>query len=120
MMYPRTYNLLFVAFAFLLPFCASAEWREGFHGANRLQLVGESKVSESEPQIRAIQMAKEAAVMDALSHWIKFCSALTSSEGIAAFRVENQKERRVQCSDTQCRARVIIEKQDLKQRCSAK
>ncbi|HRP70094.1 MAG TPA: hypothetical protein PLY93_11225 [Turneriella sp.] len=113
-------NSLIVTAALFFPFCASAEWREGFKNDSTLQLVGEGKLSESEPQIRANAMAKEAAVMDALSHWIKFCEVESSADGIARFRIENQKYRKVECSSTMCRARVIIEKEGLRSKCNAK
>ncbi|WP_157210606.1 hypothetical protein [Turneriella parva] len=107
-----------------LPFCASSlacatgGWREGFRGENQLQLVGEGHANASLPQVQRQAMAKEAAIIDAMSHWTKFCAAQNTDEGIARFRVENQKKRVVECEDSTCRARVVIEKDKLREQCS--
>lgn len=101
-----------------MPFCASSAWREGFRGDNQLQLVGEGHAKTSLPQVQRQAMAKEAALIDAMSHWAKFCPVHNSDEGIARFRVENQKKRHIECEDNTCRARVIIEKEQLREQCS--
>ncbi len=101
-----------------MPFCASSAWREGFRGDDQLQLVGEGHAKSSLPQVQRQAMAKEAALIDAMSHWAKFCSAQSSDDGIARFRVENQKKRLFECEDSTCRARVIIEKEKLREQCS--
>lgn len=104
------YSLLVLA----LPFCASSAWKEGFTSADTLQLVGEGYAKPDLPQVQATAMAREAAVIDALSHWPKHCGEKDATE----FRVENQKKRMIDCDREQCRARVIIEKTNLRSRCS--
>jgi len=101
-----------------LPFCATSAWREGFRGANQLHLVGEGHAKDDLPHVQRQAMAKEAAIMDALSHWAKYCAALSSEDGVSRFRVENQKKRLVECNDATCRARVVIEKAKLRESCS--
>jgi hypothetical protein len=101
-----------------LPFCATSAWREGFRGANQLHLVGEGHAKDDLPHVQRQAMAKEAAIIDALSHWSKFCGALSSEDRVSRFRVENQKKRLVECNDSTCRARVVIEKDKLRQQCS--
>lgn len=106
------------AFSLLLfPFCASSAWREGFQGNDRLQLIGEGHAKEDLPQVQRQAMAREAALMDAMSHWTKYCAAQSSEEGIASFRIENQKKRVVECEAASCRARIVIEKNRLRDKC---
>ncbi len=102
----------------LLPFCASSAWREGFRGDDQLQLVGQGHAKADLPQVQRQAMAKEAALIDAMSHWPKFCSPQNSDEGVARYRVENQKKRVFECEDSACRARVVIEKDRLREMCS--
>jgi hypothetical protein len=102
----------------LLPFCASSAWREGFRGNNQLQLVGQGHANSDLPQVQRHALAKEAALMDAMSHWTKFCAAQSSEDGVARFRVENQKKRLFECEEASCRARVLIEKDNLRKNCA--
>lgn len=106
------YSLLLAAFV-VFPFCASSAWREGFTNSDTLQLVGEGHAKGDLPQVQATAMAREAAIMDAMSHWPRFCGDRDATE----FRIENQKKRLIDCDKEQCRARVIIEKSDLRQKC---
>lgn len=99
--------------ALTLPFCASSAWREGFTNHDSLQLVGEGRAKADLPQIQATAMAREAAIMDAMSHWPRYCGDKDATE----FRIENQKKRLVDCDREQCRARIVIEKTDLRTRC---
>lgn len=99
--------------------CASAAWREGFLDDDRLHLVGEGRAEGDLPEIQRIAMAREAALMDAMSHWPRYCTVLNNDEGIAKFRVENQKQRLVECSGNACRARIVIERSKLRQRCQS-
>lgn len=111
-------NTTLVIFATLLTTqCASAAWREGFHSDNTLHLVGEGKVQGGMPEVQASAMAREAAIMDAMAHWTKYCETQSSADGISTFRVENQKRRKVDCSENSCRARIVIEKNGLRGRC---
>ena len=108
------------AFALLaITSCASGTWREGFSGSDRLYLVGEGHAREDLPQVQRTAMAREAALMDAMSHWPRHCGALSNDEGTASFRVENQKQRLVECEGTTCRARIVIERSGLKEKCQS-
>lgn len=98
----------------LMPLCASATWREGFKNSKTLHLIGEGKASGDVPQIQAEAMARESAVIDAMSHWPKYCGDADATE----FRIENQKERAYQCDGSVCRARIVIEKTDLRKKCN--
>jgi hypothetical protein len=102
-----------------IPSCASSAWREGFRGSDQLYLVGEGRAREDLPQLQRIAMAREAALIDAMSHWPRYCSALSSEDGIARFRVENQKQRLIECEGTTCRARIVIERSGLKEKCNS-
>lgn len=103
----------FVLLSFLLPFCASSAWKEGFTSPDSLQLVGEGYTKSDLPQVQAMAMAREAAVMEAMSHWPRFCGERDATE----FRIENQKKRSFECEGGTCRARIVIEKTDLRQKC---
>lgn len=103
------YSLLLIA----LPFCASSAWREGFTSPDSLQLVGEGYAKADLPQVQASAMAREAAVMEAMSHWPKYCGDADATE----FRIENQKKRSFECESGTCRARIVIEKNDLRRKC---
>lgn len=100
-----------------LPFCASSAWREGFQNRHQLQLVGEGKIQQNLPEIQRLAQAREAAIIDALSHWPEFCPAESTASGAASFRVENQKLRLYECGTAVCKARVIIEKKALRDTC---
>jgi len=101
--------------ALLIPLCATSSWREGFKDENTLYLVGEGHAKAELPHVQRDAMAREAAVMDAMSHWAKLCGDADASE----FRVENQKLRSYECHDGNCRARVVIEKKRLRQSCKS-
>ncbi len=102
-----------------IPSCASGSWREGFSGSDRLYLVGEGHAREDLPQVQRIAMAREAALIDALSHWPRHCGAVTGDDGIATYRVENQKLRLFECEGTTCRARIVIERSGLREKCKS-
>lgn len=112
------YRLLILIFMALSPFCASAAWREGFKGNDTLHLVGEGKAEADLPQVQRDAMAREAAVMDALAHWPRYCPGLTSDDGVQSYRIENQKKRSFECDAGSCRARIVIEKRSLRAKCS--
>lgn len=101
----------------LIPFCASSAWREGFKGDDTLYLVGEGKAQSDLPQVQRDAMAREAAVMDAMGHWPRFCPAQSSDDGVQSFRIENQKKRSFECDSGACRARIVIEKRSLRDKC---
>ena len=108
------------AFALLsIPSCASSTWREGFSGSDRLYLVGEGHAREDLPQVQRSAMAREAALIDAMSHWPRHCGALSNDDGIASFRVENQKQRLIECEGATCRARIVIERSGLREKCKS-
>lgn len=120
-MHMQTFTSCLVgAFALLvIPSCASSTWREGFSGPDRLYLVGEGHAREDLPQVQRSAMAREAALVDALSHWQKYCGVLNSGENIARFRVENQQERLFECTGNACRARIVIERSGLRDQCKS-
>ncbi|MCX7632370.1 MAG: hypothetical protein N2Z22_03445 [Turneriella sp.] len=95
--------------------CTGSTWREGFISDNRLHLVGEGHAREDLPEIQKQAMAKEAAVLDAYSHWPRFCPQGNPVQ----FRIENQKERLAECSGGHCRVRIVIEKDGLRQHCQS-
>jgi hypothetical protein len=98
----------------IFPFCASSAWREGFTSGDTLQLVGEGYTKGDLPQVQATAMAREAALIEAMSHWPKYCGQQDATQ----FRIENQKKRVIDCEGGTCRARVIIEKTNLREKCS--
>lgn len=104
---------IFIGFSILFPFCASSAWKEGFTSPDSLQLVGEGYAKSDLPQVQAMAMAREAAVMEAMSHWPRFCGERDATE----FRIENQKKRTFECESGTCRARIVIEKNDLRRSC---
>ena len=108
------YVALFIVFAFLLPGCASSAWKEGFIDNDTLQLVGEGRAREDLSQLQGTPAAREAAIMLAMSHWPKYCGEIDAT----SFRIENQKKRVVECENRTCRARVVIEKSNLKEKCN--
>lgn len=99
--------------------CASSTWREGFYDDDQLYLVGEGRAESSLPEIQRLAMAREAALMDAMSHWPRYCTVLSNDDGIRQFRIENQKQRLVDCAGNTCRARIVIERSNLRQRCQS-
>ena len=116
------------ALALVLPFCASADWREGFVNDDTAYLVGEGSSSPTASKLQTEAMAKEAAIMVAMSHWPKVCpgkvapgmegsSEDTNTETLK-FRVENQSMRRVECEGSTCRARIVIAKKNLRKSCA--
>lgn len=118
---------LLVSGVYLLPSCASAEWREGFVNEDTLQLVGEGNRRSDLSQMQNEAMGKEAAVTIALSHWQKLCPGFSSrTEGDVEdvrltdgqVRIPGQKERFTQCDSGSCRARVIIRKKGLRKSCA--
>ncbi len=115
---PWHISLLMVLITF--PFCASSlacatgGWREGFISGDTLQLVGEGTAKADLPQVQATAMAREAALMDAMSHWPKFCGDQDATQ----YRIENQKKRVVDCEAGSCRAKITIEKTNLREKCS--
>jgi|GEM_PF-4943245 len=122
------------AIAFLLgltlPFCASADWREGFVNDDTAYLVGEGTSSPTASKLQSEAMAKEAAIMVAMSHWPKVCPGKAVAAGMEGssedtgnpetlkFRVENTSMRRVECEGSHCRARIVIEKKNLRRSCA--
>lgn len=116
------------ALALVMPFCASADWREGFVNEDTAYLVGEGSSSPTASKLQTEAMAKEAAIMVAMSHWPKVCpgkvapgmegSADDSSTETLKFRVENTSMRRVECAGSSCRARIVIEKKNLRKSCA--
>lgn len=97
----------------LMPLCASGSWREGFKNGDTLYLIGEGHAASGLPQVQRDAMAREAAVIDAMSHWPKVCGDADAQE----FRIENQKLRSYECDGVTCRARVVIEKKNLRVKC---
>jgi len=111
-------NLLTFTFC-LAPFhCASAAWREGFKDSNTLHLVGEGHAEGDMPELQARAMAQKAAVMDAVSHWPKYCPGHDAGEDLDSFHVSNQKKWQYRCEAKSCRARVVIEKKNLRKNCN--
>ncbi len=118
------------AFAMAMPFCASADWREGFVNDDMVYLVGEGTSSPTASKLQTEAMAKEAAIMVAMSHWPKVCPGKAVAAGMEGssedtgnsetlkFRVENTSMRRVECSGSNCRARIVIEKKNLRKSCA--
>ncbi|MFO1527452.1 MAG: hypothetical protein U1F16_15890 [Turneriella sp.] len=111
-----------------LPSCASSEWREGFVSDDTLYLVGEGHAKPGLSKLQSEALAKEAAVMVAMSHWPALCPGrITDAEKSESenntnaetvkFRMETQKLRRYECGGGQCRARIVIEKKNLKKIC---
>jgi len=113
----KTHAVIVITFLLTMPFCASSAWREGFVDHDTLHLVGEGRAKADVPQIQAEAMARHAAIIDALGHWPKYCGSETNEAGIQNFRVENQKKRYVQCDGNICRARVVIQKENLRKTC---
>jgi hypothetical protein len=99
--------------------CASSTWREGFSGSDQLYLVGEGRAREDLPQAQRLAMAREAAIMDAMSHFPRYCKVLSNDNAVSSFRIENQKQRQVECDATTCRARIVIEKSGLREKCTS-
>lgn len=97
--------------------CASGAWREGFSGEDRLYLVGEGRARDDLPQLQRQAMAREAALIDAMSHWLRYCGSHENDN--AGYRIENQKERLTECEGTTCRARIVIERGGLREKCRA-
>lgn len=114
-----SYRLLILIAMACTPFCASSAWREGFKGDDTLYLVGSGKAQADLPQVQRDAMAREAAVMDAMGHWPRFCPAQTSDDGVQSFRIENQKKRSFECDGGECRARIVIEKRSLRAKCKS-
>lgn len=114
----------------LIPSCASGDWREGFVNDDTAYLVGEGSSSPTASKLQTEAMAKEAAIMVAMSHWPKVCPGKAVAAGMEGssedtgnpetlkFRVENQNMRRVECSGSSCRARIVIEKKNLRKSCA--
>jgi len=109
----KTKTALATLLMVVMPFCASSAWREGFKNADTLQLIGEGQGKADLPETQATAMAREAAVIDALSHWRKYCGDAEAPQ----FKVENQKKRMFKCTGISCQARVIIEQNNLRAKC---
>jgi hypothetical protein len=106
---------IFIASALLFTGCA---WSEGFVNNDTLYLIGEGRVPTGTAQLQAGAMAREAAVIEAMSHLPNYCPIVTDVGATSNFTMPPQTKREFECNMSECRARVTLQKKNLEKLCA--